>query len=55
MKQWKNCEVIELNFTETKKKDNGNNDTHEHKGWCEMHKHPERGICTCGAAIGAKS
>lgn len=38
-------EELDINATAN----NGNNDTHIHKGWCEMHKHPERGNCTCGA------
>ena len=52
MKKWKECEIVELDITETMAKSgngNGNNDTNTHKGWCEMHKHPERGVCTCGA------
>lgn len=55
MKEWKACEVVELDFLETKKQSgngNGNNDTNTHKGWCEMHKHPENGVCTCGAGNG---
>lgn len=52
-KDWKKPEVKNLNISNTEKNNNkggnnGNNDTHEHKGWCEMHKHPENGICTCG-------
>lgn len=48
MKKWDSpvIETIELSATAK----NGNNDTHNHKGWCEMHKHPELGICTCGAS-----
>lgn len=47
MKKWNEPVLDELNVSETMKK--GNNDTHNHKGWCEMHKNPEKGICTCGA------
>lgn len=50
MKKWNECEIVELNISLTEKGGNGNNDTNTHKGWCEMHKHPENGICTCGAA-----
>lgn len=51
MKKWENAVIEELEISATA--NNGNNDTHEHLGWCEMHKHPENGICTCGA--GAKN
>lgn len=51
MKKWENAEVVELGVEMTAKKDNGNNDTNTHKGWCEMHKHPENGVCTCGALV----
>lgn len=51
MKKWQAPIIEELKFTDTEKpnKNNGNNDTHKHKGWCEMHWHPENNICTCGA------
>ena len=59
MKKWINCEIVELDVTETANKgnkgNNGNNDTHEHTGWCEMHKHPENGICTCGRSFSSAS
>lgn len=57
MKTWKNPELKELEFTSTEARDmvagrgKGNNDTNIHKGWCEMHKHPENGLCTCGAVV----
>lgn len=47
MKSWNEPMIEELNVKQTMK-NNGNNDTNTHKGWCEMHKHPENGICTCG-------
>lgn len=52
MKKWTGCSIEELEISATAAKGgngNGNNDTHIHQGWCEMHKHPENGICTCGA------
>lgn len=51
MKAWINAEIEEIMLADTAAKggNNGNNDTNTHKGWCEMHKHPENGICTCGA------
>lgn len=49
MKKWNEPVLEELNVSETMKGNNGNNDTNTHKGWCEMHKHPENGICTCGS------
>ncbi len=48
MKKFVTPEVKELEIKLTMR-NNGNNDTNTHKGWCEMHKHPELGICTCGA------
>lgn len=48
MKKWNTPAIEELALTATEK-NNGNNDTNTHKGWCEMHKHPENGVCTCGA------
>ncbi|MGN0471468.1 MAG: hypothetical protein ACI4F8_01355 [Lachnospiraceae bacterium] len=47
MRKWSKPELAELNLKATENL--GNNDTHTHKGWCKMHKHPELGICTCGA------
>lgn len=49
-KEWVKPELTELDLAQTA--NNGNNDTNTHKGWCEMHKHPENGICTCGASVG---
>lgn len=49
MRAWNEAKIEELSFASTQ--NNGNNDTHEHKGWCEMHKHPENGICTCGLVV----
>lgn len=50
MKNWTTPTIEELDIKSTAKNDNnGNNDTHTHKGWCEMHKHPENNVCTCGA------
>ena len=53
MREWNEPTLDELNVSETAKKgdNNGNNDTHEHKGWCPMHKNSAAGICTCGASI----
>ena len=51
MKTWNTPVIEELDIKLTAKNgNNGNNDTHTHLGWCEMHKHPELGICTCGAS-----
>lgn len=60
MKEWKECDIVELDIEKTEKQsnnswNNGNNDTHIHKGWCEMHKHPENGICTCGVTLNGQS
>jgi len=49
MKEWNTPALENLEINQTAKKGNGNNDTNIHKGWCEMHKHPENGVCTCGA------
>ncbi len=51
MKKWNTPAIEELALAATEKNDknNGNNDTNSHLGWCSMHKHPELGICTCGA------
>lgn len=51
MKEWQDAVLEELDVKETAKKDNGNNDTHEHLGWCAMHKNPGAGICTCGVGL----
>ena len=51
MKEWVKPELCTIEITKTENK--GNNDTHTHKGWCDMHKHPELGICTCGATTGS--
>lgn len=47
MKKWAAPVVEELTIDKTASQ--GNNKTKNHKGYCEMHKHPENGICTCGA------
>lgn len=53
MKIWSTPVIEELDINQTTKPNNGNNDTHNHKGWCSMHKSPELGICTCG--VGAET
>ncbi len=54
MKKFEKASIVSLEIEKTSKGgSNGNNDTNTHKGWCEMHKHPENGICTCGAGNGS--
>ncbi len=50
MKTWNKPEVDELDvkLTMTPKWDNKN-----HKGWCDLHKNPDTGVCTCGALGGS--
>lgn len=61
MKKWNTPAIEELALAATEKPGNGNgngkgnNDTNSHLGWCEMHKHPELGICTCGRGNGVIS